>query len=71
MQLQSSNEQLKATNKLHEGLGRLMHNITGSLDDTQKYKEEVAQLASNLSALNTIYGNMLTAMSFNHKKVTV
>ena len=40
-----------------------MDNMNGSLDDTAKYKEQMASLSKNLSALNNIYGNMLGAMS--------
>ncbi|HSH67421.1 MAG TPA: gliding motility protein GldL [Bacteroidia bacterium] len=62
LQLQGSNEHLKATSKFYEGLEDLMKNLNDSVDDTRKYKDQIAQLSSNLESLNTIYGNMLTAM---------
>ncbi len=65
LQLQGSNEHLKATSKFYEGLSDLMRNLNDSVEDTKKYKTEISALSSNLSALNTIYGNMLTAMNFN------
>ncbi len=65
LQLQDSNANLKATSKFYEGINELMENLHDSLNDTKKYKDEVAALAKNLSALNTIYGNMLSAMNFN------
>ena len=65
LQLQDSNEHLKQTSKFYEGINELMSNLNSSLDDTKKYKDEVAMLAKNLSALNTVYGNMLSAMNFN------
>jgi hypothetical protein len=40
-----------------------MTNLHGSLDDTKKYKETMSELSGNLSALNTVYGNMLSAMN--------
>jgi hypothetical protein len=40
----------------------LLANLNSTVEDTKKYKEEVGKLAKNLSSLNTIYGNMLTAM---------
>jgi gliding motility-associated protein GldL len=40
----------------------LLSNLNSTVEDTKKYKEEVGKLAKNLSSLNTIYGNMLTAM---------
>jgi len=63
LQLQDSNEHLKQTSKFYEGINELMSNLNSSLDDTKKYKDEVAMLAKNLSALNTVYGNMLSAMN--------
>jgi gliding motility-associated protein GldL len=62
LQLQGSNEHLKATSKFYEGLSDLMKNLNDSVDDTKRYKEQIAQLSVNLESLNTIYGNMLTAM---------
>jgi gliding motility-associated protein GldL len=62
LQLQGSNDHLKATSKFYSGLEDLMKNLNDSVDDTKKYKEQIGQLSSNLESLNTIYGNMLTAM---------
>jgi gliding motility-associated protein GldL len=62
LQLQGSTDHLKATSKFYDGLTDLMKNLNDSVDDTKKYKEQIAQLSSNLESLNTIYGNMLTAM---------
>lgn len=63
LQLQDSNEHLKQTVKFYEGINELMSNLSSSLDDTRKYRDEVAMLAKNLSQLNTVYGNMLSAMT--------
>lgn len=63
LQAQGSEEFTAAQNKLYSGITELMENLNSSLEDTKKYKEEVAQLAENLNALNTVYGNMLSAMS--------
>ena len=62
LQLQGSNDHLKATTKFYDGLENLMKNLNDSVDDTRKYKDQIAQLSSNLESLNTIYGNMLNAM---------
>jgi gliding motility-associated protein GldL len=66
LQLQGSQEHLKATSKFYDGLNDLMKNLSDSVDDTKKYKEEIATLSKNLNSLNTIYGNMLTAMNFKN-----
>ena len=63
LQLQDSNEHLKQTSMFYEGINELMSNLNSSLDSTKRYKDEVSTLAKNLSQLNTIYGNMLSAMT--------
>ncbi|MDP2386315.1 MAG: gliding motility protein GldL [Bacteroidota bacterium] len=64
LQLQGSQEHLKATSVFYDGLSDLMKNLHDSVDDTKRYKTEIASLSNNLGALNSIYGNMLTAMNF-------
>lgn len=68
LQLQDSNSHLKQTSKFYEGINQLMSNLSDSINDTQRYKDEVGKLAKNLSALNTVYGNMLSAMNINTNK---
>jgi len=63
LQLQGSNEHLKATNTLYEGIQTILGNLNESMDDTSRYRKEISSLASNLEQLNTVYGNMLTAMN--------
>jgi gliding motility-associated protein GldL len=63
LQLQGSQSHLEATNKFYDGLSELMKNLHDSVDDTKKYRQEMATLSSNLTALNTVYGNMLSAMN--------
>lgn len=65
LQLQGSNSHLQNTQKLYEGIEDLMKNLHDSVQDTKKYKEEISTLTSNLHALNTVYGNMLSAMNYN------
>lgn len=64
LQLQGSQEHLKATSVFYDGLSDLMKNLHDSVEDTRRYKSEISSLSNNLGALNTIYGNMLTAMNF-------
>ena len=65
MQIKGAQEHFETTNKLYSGMSQLMSNLNDSVDDTQKYKENIAELSTNLGKLNRIYGNMLTAMSTN------
>jgi gliding motility-associated protein GldL len=63
LQLQGNQTNLEATSKFYDGLNELMKNLTDSVDDTKKYRQEMASLSNNLTALNTVYGNMLSAMN--------
>ncbi len=63
MQLKGASEHLQATENMYSGITELMSNLHDSLDDTKKYKETMADLSKNLTALNTVYGNMLSAMN--------
>ena len=63
LQLKSASEHMEASSKAFEGMDSLMSNLQSSLDSTERYRENISELASNLSSLNTIYGNMLNAMN--------
>ena len=63
LQLQNVNDHMKSTNDAFEGIGSLIQNLNSSIEGTQMYRENISQLASNLSSLNTVYGNMLSAMN--------
>ncbi|MDD4234887.1 MAG: gliding motility protein GldL [Bacteroidales bacterium] len=63
MQLQGTNEHLEASKKLYSGLDEIMDNLKESATDTQRYRNEIGRLSQNLAAMNTIYGNMLSAMN--------
>lgn len=65
MQLQGSNEYLENSKKLFSGMNEIMENMKSSVEDVKKYREEISKLGNNLAAMNTIYGNMLSAMNFN------
>jgi hypothetical protein len=45
------------------GVNDMLTNLSSTVEDTKKYRDEVGKLAKNLQSLNTIYGNMLTAMN--------
>lgn len=63
LELQDSNNHLKTLNKFYGSINETMQTFDASLADAKQYKEEVAKLAKNLSSLNSIYGNMLSAMT--------
>lgn len=66
LQLQGTNQQIEATKTLYGGLDEIMLNLKQSADDTKRYREEISKLSHNLSAMNTVYGNMLAAMNFKN-----
>jgi len=63
LELQDSSAHLKAMNKFYQNLSLTMNNFTESIEDSKQFKDEVGRLAKNLSSLNAVYGNMLTAMN--------
>ena len=48
---------------LYKGIQGLMKDLSESAGDTKKYREQITKLNDNLSALNNVYGNMLSAMN--------
>ena len=63
LELQDSSAHLKSMNKFYHNMASTMQNFNESLEDSQAFKTEVARLAKNLGSLNSVYGNMLAAMS--------
>lgn len=63
-QLNDTKAQLQANQKFNQDLSQMNEILTSSVDELQKYKENAEALNKNLEALNTIYGNMLGAMSY-------
>ncbi|MBI2968245.1 MAG: gliding motility protein GldL [Bacteroidetes bacterium] len=51
--------------KYYDSLGEILGNLSASAEGTKRYRDEIQALGENLASLNTIYGNMLTAMSFS------
>ena len=62
LELQDTNNHLKAMNSFYSNLVTASETMQNSVSDAKKAHEQIGKLAGNLSNLNTIYGNMLTAM---------
>lgn len=62
VELQDANNHLKAMNKFYSNLVNASDAMQSSAEDANKAKEQIGMLAKNLSTLNQVYGNMLTAM---------
>jgi gliding motility-associated protein GldL len=63
LQLRGANDHVKSAEVIYKGIEGLMNDLSGSADDTKKYRDQVAKLNENLNSLNNVYGNMLAAMN--------
>ena len=62
LELQDANSHVKAMNKFYSNLTTSLESMSKATEDAEQFKSEIKQLTSNLASLNTVYGNMLTAM---------
>jgi len=62
LELQDANSHVKAMNKFYSNLTTSLESMSQATEDAEHFKSEIKQLTSNLASLNTVYGNMLTAM---------
>lgn len=63
LQRKGADEHIKESETLYKGVQGLMKDLTESAGDTKQYREQITKLNENLSALNNVYGNMLSAMN--------
>lgn len=49
-------------NKFYKNLSTALDSMTEASKDTAQFQTEVKNLTTNLSQLNKVYGNMLSAM---------
>jgi len=59
----STSQQVKTMNNFYTKLNEAMAELSDTVDDTKEYREHITSLNRNLGSLNTVYGNMLHAMS--------
>jgi gliding motility-associated protein GldL len=62
LELQDTNNHLKAMNRFYGNLVEAADAMHGSAGEARNAHEQISNLTSNLSRLNSIYGNMLAAM---------
>ena len=63
LQRKGADDHIKESDTLFKGVQGLMKDLSESAGDTKKYREQITKLNDNLSALNNVYGNMLSAMN--------
>jgi gliding motility-associated protein GldL len=62
VELNDANNHLKAMNKFYSNLVNASDAMASSAQDAISAKEQMGALSKNLTQLNSIYGNMLSAM---------
>lgn len=54
-------DQLKAMNNFYTKMNDAMNVLNNSVEDTKQYQAQMASLSKNLTSLNGVYGNILSA----------
>jgi hypothetical protein len=67
LQLKETSDFVKKNEQAYSGLDAIIGNLSDSVSETKKYRDEIVKLSDNLTALNNIYGNMLSAMNYTKK----
>ena len=62
-QLKGTSDHVETTAKLKSTLDEFLNKLNDSADKTLKYNQELDDLSKKVSALNNVYGNMLSAMN--------
>ncbi|MBX2961084.1 MAG: gliding motility protein GldL [Cyclobacteriaceae bacterium] len=62
MELKDADSHVKNMNKFYESLTGAMSGLSKVGENTTKFTNELGKLSDNLTALNKVYGSMLTAM---------
>jgi hypothetical protein len=58
-----TSEQIKGMSNFYTKMNEAMADMAKSAEDVKAYKDQLMSLNKNLGSLNTVYGNMLAAMS--------
>jgi hypothetical protein len=54
-------DQLKTMNNFYTKMNEAMTSLSASVEDTKAYQAQMASLSKNLTSLNGVYGNVLSA----------
>ncbi len=63
LHLQETSQRLKEAEKVYSGVDGMMKKLNSSIAETEKFANSLEQLNKNIASLNTVYGNMLSAMN--------
>lgn len=67
LQLQDSNKQKESSQKMTQNVESFLSNLEATNKATENYQKQVNILTEKVTALNSVYGNMLSAMNINTK----
>lgn len=62
LELQDGKKHIEAMNKFYTNLAAAMNNMTEASKETDQFRTQMSGLTKNLTTLNSVYGNMLSAM---------
>jgi gliding motility-associated protein GldL len=65
LEIAESNNHLKSINDFVGNLSKVASSLAETQGQAEQFKNEIGKLSNNLSALNSVYGNMLAAMNVN------
>jgi len=63
LEISESNNHLKSINEFVNGLNKTVSTLNDSTNQAETFKLEMDKLSKNLTSLNGVYGNMLSAMT--------
>lgn len=63
VQLQSSTVVAETNNKLNKTMSEYIEKVSASANSTEALNHQLSDLSKRMTALNTVYGNMLSAMN--------
>jgi len=63
LHLQDANQHMKEAEKLYAGVDGMIKKLNTTVAETEKFTGAVETLNKNIASLNTVYGNMLSAIN--------
>ncbi|MDI9357379.1 MAG: gliding motility protein GldL [Phycisphaerales bacterium] len=67
MELQENNNHIKSLSKFYGQLDKVAQSFASTAEDALKAKNQMTALTENLTKLNSIYGNIISAMQTTNK----
>jgi gliding motility-associated protein GldL len=67
MQMKETTDHIKSAEKAYKDFDNIIGNLQQSVEQTNRYRSELAKLSDSLASLNSIYGNMLSSMNIVKK----